>query len=128
MTGVDGSEVVLFSRQLATMVAAGLPLTQAIGIIGEQNDNPEFKGVLIRIRDDLAGGRHFPDALAKHPQFFSTFYVQISRAGDTGGNLDIILDRLAWELERPLRTGAGTGPRCSRPSSWHWVQPSWGWD
>ncbi len=100
MTGVDGSEVVLFSRQLATMVTAGLPLTQAIGIIGEQNDDPAFKGVVFQLRDDIAAGAKFPEALAKHPTVFSDFYVQISRAGDIGGNLDVILDRLAYELER----------------------------
>ncbi len=97
---VKSKDVVLFSRQLATMVSSGLPLPQAIGIIAEQSDSKGFKAILFQVRDDISSGSNFPEALAKHPACFSDLYVQMAKAGDTGGNLDIILDRLSVFLEK----------------------------
>lgn len=97
---VKEQEVVLFSRQLATMAAAGLPLVQAIGIIGEQAESKAFRAVLLQIRDDVSSGSNFPEALSKHPTVFESLYVNMVRAGDQGGNLDIILDRLSTYLEK----------------------------
>ena len=97
---IKQEEVVLFSRQLATMAAAGLPLVQAIGIIGEQAESAAFRKVLLQIRDDVSSGSNFPEALSKHPTVFESLYVNMVRAGDQGGNLDIILDRLSTYLEK----------------------------
>ena len=97
---VSSNAVVLFSRQLATMVSSGLPLPQAIGIIAEQSDSKAFKGVLLQVRDDVTSGSSFPEALAKHPSVFNALYVNMVKAGDIGGNLDIILERLSGFLEK----------------------------
>ena len=97
---VKSKDVVLFSRQLATMVSSGLPLPQAISIIAEQSDSKAFKAVLFQVRDDISSGSNFPEALGKHPTVFNDLYVQMAKAGDTGGNLDIILDRLSVFLEK----------------------------
>jgi len=97
---VKSKDVVLFSRQLATMVSSGLPLPQAIGIIAEQSDSKAFKGVLLQVRDDVTSGSSFPEALAKHPSVFNQLYVNMVKAGDIGGNLDVILDRLSGFLEK----------------------------
>lgn len=94
------TQVVIFSRQLATMVSAGLPLVQAISIIAEQSDSPEWRKLLEAVRDDVQGGANFYEALAKHPDAFDSFYVSLCKSGDIGGNLDVILDRLAAYLEK----------------------------
>lgn len=97
---VKQEEVVLFSRQLATMVAAGLPIVQAISIIADQAESKGFKQVLTQVRDDVSSGSSFPEALAKHPQVFSQLYVNMVRAGDAGGSLETILERLSTYLEK----------------------------
>ncbi|MEK7474523.1 MAG: type II secretion system F family protein [Candidatus Coatesbacteria bacterium] len=97
---VSSNAVVLFSRQLATMVSSGLPLPQAIGIIAEQSDSKAFKGILLQVRDDVTSGSSFPEALAKHPSAFNSLYVNMVKAGDIGGNLDTILERLSGFLEK----------------------------
>jgi len=97
---VKSKDIVLFSRQLATMVSSGLALPQAIGIIAEQSDSKAFRGVLLQVRDDVTSGNSFPEALAKHPTAFNQLYVNMVKSGDIGGNLDIILDRLSGFLEK----------------------------
>jgi type IV pilus assembly protein PilC len=97
---VKSKDIVIFSRQLATMVSAGLPLPQAIGIIAEQSDSKALRTVLLQVRDDISSGSNFPEALEKHPSVFSSLYVNMCKAGDTGGNLDVILERLSLFLEK----------------------------
>ncbi len=97
---VASKDVVLFSRQLATMVSSGLALPQGIGIVAEQSESKAFKAVLLQVRDDISSGSSFPEALAKHPSVFNQLYVNMVKAGDTGGNLDVILDRLSTYLEK----------------------------
>jgi len=100
MTHSQSTRLVIFSRQLATMTTAGLPLVQAIAIIAEQSDSPEFRRMLEAVRDDIKGGAKFCDALAKHPDCFDSFYVNMCKSGDMGGNLDVILERLATYMEK----------------------------
>lgn len=93
-------EVVIFSRQLATMVDSGIPLVQALDILCEQIEKPVFKNILAKIKDDIETGSSLSDALARHPAVFSTLYINMVRAGESSGALDDILDRLAAYLEK----------------------------
>lgn len=93
-------DLVIFSRQLATMIDAGIPLVQALGILGEQIENAGFKNVIISVRKDIEGGINFCDALAKHPAIFSELFVNMTKAGEVSGMLDEVLDRLASYLEK----------------------------
>lgn len=93
-------DLVVFSRQLATMVDTGIPLVQALGILGEQIENPGFKKVILEVRQDIEAGMNFCEALSKHPKVFSELFVNMSKAGEASGMLDEILDRLATYLEK----------------------------
>ncbi len=94
-------DLAVFSRQLATMMGAGLPIVQALAILEKQADNKKFKAMLKDIRTDVEGGTAFSDALAKFP-VFGRLYVNLVRAGEASGTLDVILDRLAMFLEKEL--------------------------
>ena len=98
--GIKLDDIVIFSRQLATMIDAGIPLVQSLGILGEQIENKGLKSVVLVVRQDIEGGMSFCDALAKHPNVFSELFVNMSRAGEASGTLDDVLDRLASYLEK----------------------------
>ena len=93
-------DIVIFSRQLATMVDSGIPLVQALDILYDQIEKPNFKQVVATIRDDVEVGSGFSDALMKHPAVFSPLYINMVKAGESSGALDDILDRLAAYLEK----------------------------
>lgn len=93
-------EVVIFSRQLATMVDSGIPLVQAMDILYDQIERPNFKKIVAAIRDDIEIGSSLSDAFLKHPATFSALYVNMVKAGESSGALDDILDRLASYLEK----------------------------
>ena len=93
-------EIVLFSRQMATMVDAGIPLVQALEIIGEQIESRSFRSIVMDVKKDVAAGLSFHEALAKHPRAFSTLFVNMVRAGETSGALDAIMERLALYIEK----------------------------
>ncbi len=97
---VSSHDVVIFSRQLATMQAAALPLVQAVNIIAEQTESKGFKAILTQVRDDISSGSQMSEALAKHPSAFPPLYVNMVRAGEQGGSLESILERLSVHLER----------------------------
>ena len=97
---VKTKELVIFVRQFATMINAGLPLVQCLEILGVQQENAEFKRILITIRQDVEGGSTFADALKKHPQVFDVLFVNLVAAGELGGVLDVILNRLALHMEK----------------------------
>ncbi len=92
-------DIVIFSRQLSVMINAGVPIVQAMSIIEEQVENPYFGHVVKSIREDIEGGTAIADALAKFPDCFDTLYVNMTKAGELGGILDTILDRLSTYLE-----------------------------
>ena len=98
--GVKLDEIVIFSRQLATMVDAGIPLVNALDILGEQMENQTFKNVILKIRDDVETGSSLSEALAKHSNIFSELFMNMVRAGESSGMLDEILDRVALYLEK----------------------------
>jgi type IV pilus assembly protein PilC len=102
MSRVRLHELAVFSRQLATMQAAGLPLVQAVAIIAEQNDNPVFRAILERVARDVKEGRSFAEALAEHPFVFPALFVNMAKSGEVGGNLDVILERLSAHFEAQI--------------------------
>ena len=97
---VRTKELVIFVRQFATMINAGLPLVQCLEILGSQQANAEFKRIITTIRQDVESGSTFADALKKHPQVFDDLFVNLVAAGELGGVLDIILNRLAVHMEK----------------------------
>ena len=99
---ITGKDVVIFTRQLSTMIDAGLPLVQSLEILGEQMENPAFKKVLRTIRTDVETGTTFADAMKKHPAAFDTLYCNMVEAGEIGGILDTILNRLAAFMEKNM--------------------------
>jgi len=98
--GVKTKDLVIFSRQFATMIDAGLPLVQCLDILASQQEKAEFKRVLLDVKASVEGGSTFADALKKHPKVFDPLYVNLIAAGEVGGILDTILNRLSGFLEK----------------------------
>jgi type IV pilus assembly protein PilC len=98
--GVKIKDILIFTRQFSVMIDAGLPLVQALDIIGTQADNPAFRKVLLTVKSRVEAGSTFADALAEHPQAFDELFVQLVRAGEIGGILDTILQRLGAYIEK----------------------------
>ena len=96
---VDNKEVVIFSRQLSTLVSAGVPIVQGLNILEAQAESPGFKYVVGALRADIEAGLSIADAMGKHPQAFTELYVAMIKAGEVGGILDTILERLSGFLE-----------------------------
>ncbi|MFH1725249.1 MAG: type II secretion system F family protein [Elusimicrobiota bacterium] len=96
---VGSKDLVLFSRQLSTLVSAGVPIVQSLTILEEQQENPTFRSVLGEVRGDIEAGLSISDALKKHPDAFPEVYTAMIRAGELGGILDTILERLSGFLE-----------------------------
>jgi len=92
-------DLVVFSRQLATLIDAGIPLVQSLGILGEQIEKKDFRNIVNSVRQDIEAGMSFCDALAKHPKIFSDFFVNMAKAGEASGMLDEVLDRLSTYME-----------------------------
>jgi type IV pilus assembly protein PilC len=100
---VSGRDVVLFTRQLATMVDAGLPLIQALDILAKQHENPAFRKVLAGVKDTIEQGGTLAEGMAKFPKAFDDLYVNMITAGENGGILDVILERLAIHQEKAMK-------------------------
>jgi type IV pilus assembly protein PilC len=98
--GVTTKDLLIFTRQFSVMIDAGLPLVQALDIIGTQADNPAFKKVLLAVKAKVESGSTFADALADHPKVFDSLFVELVRAGEIGGILDTILTRLGAYIEK----------------------------
>jgi type IV pilus assembly protein PilC len=92
-------DLVVFSRQLATLINAGLPIVRSLYILSEQTGNKQLKEVIIQVRKDVEAGHSLSEALAEHPEVFSRLYVEMVRAGEIGGMLDGVLLRIADQLE-----------------------------
>lgn len=96
---VPSKDLSLFSRQLSTLVGAGVPIVQSLGILESQAENPTFKEVLGEVKSDIEAGLSISDALKKHPNAFPDLYCSMVKAGELGGILDTILERLTAYLE-----------------------------
>jgi type IV pilus assembly protein PilC len=97
---VKAKDLTIFSRQFATMVNSGLSMLRCLYILQEQTDNTKLAGIVGNIKDDVEAGISLSDALEKHPKVFSKLYVSMVRAGELGGILDEVLNRLAMQLEK----------------------------
>jgi type IV pilus assembly protein PilC len=93
-------DLVVFSRQLATLINAGMPIVRALNVLSEQTENLKLKDVVVALRKDVEAGMSLSEALEKHPEVFSRLYVEMVKAGEVGGILDGVLLRLADQLER----------------------------
>ncbi len=98
--GITTRDLVIFTRQFATMIDAGLPLVQCLEILGDQQENPTFKEIIREIKGDVEQGSTFAEALSKHPKAFDALFVNLVAAGEVGGILDTIMNRLAVYLEK----------------------------
>ncbi|RMG07412.1 MAG: type II secretion system F family protein [Planctomycetota bacterium] len=100
------NELVIFTRQLATMISAGIPLLECLEILAEQMENPGFKAVLEEVVYDVRGGTDLSTAMQKHPRVFEDIYVNMIRAGEVSGQIDEILIRLAEYQEATAKLRA----------------------
>lgn len=97
---IKPDELVVFSRQLATMVEAGVPLVQSLTILAEQVENSSLKNIITEIHGDVESGKNLSEALEKHKKVFSNLFVSMVKAGESSGSLQEILDRLASYIEK----------------------------
>lgn len=102
-SGVQTKEVVIFTRQFATMIDAGLPLVQCLEILGSQQVNVHFKKVITTVKSDVESGSTLADGLGKHDRVFDDLFVNLVAAGEVGGILDTILNRLATYMEKSMK-------------------------
>ena len=100
---VTTKDLVVFTRQFATMIDAGLPLVQCLDILARQQENKTFKKILAEVKESVESGSTFADALKRHPKAFDELYVNLVAAGEVGGILDTILNRLAAYIEKALK-------------------------
>lgn len=101
---ISAADIILFTRQLATFVNAGVPMSRALGTIAEETGSPLFKRVIIAVLDDLERGQNLSEALAKHPKVFPSLYIDLVRIAELTGNLEGTLKELAGYLRRDLNT------------------------
>ncbi|MEQ1857114.1 MAG: type II secretion system F family protein [Longimicrobiales bacterium] len=99
-TGVSMRDIVIFTRQFATMINSGLPLVQSLDILAEQTENEALRKTISDVLYDVESGHTLADAMGKHPKIFTQLYVNMVAAGEAGGILDTILLRLATFLEK----------------------------
>ena len=100
---VKSKELAIFTRQFSVMIDAGLPLVQCLDILSEQQENKFFKQTIAQIRQDVEEGSTLAAAMARHPKVFDPLYVNMVEAGETGGILDLILQRLATYIEKIVK-------------------------
>jgi type IV pilus assembly protein PilC len=101
--GISSKDIAIFTRQFSVMIDAGLPLVQCLDILGQQQDNKAFQKVILQVRQDVESGSSLAEAMRKHPQAFDDLYVNMVAAGEAGGILDTILQRLATYIEKIVK-------------------------
>ncbi len=97
---IKGKDIAIFTRQLATMIAAGVPMVQSFEIIGKGHENPAMAELILTIKSDVEGGNTLADALARHPRHFDELFVNLVDAGEQSGSLESLLDRIAIYKEK----------------------------
>src|SRR6188474_1300641 len=97
---VNAGDIAVFSRQLATMLAAGIPLVQSFEIVGNGNDKPAMQRLILDIKADVEGGTSLHEALGKHPLYFDDLYTNLVEAGEQAGALETLLDKIATYKEK----------------------------
>src|SRR5262245_22753982 len=101
--GVGAKRIAIFTRQFSVMLDAGLPLVQCLEILGEQEEHRTFQAIINQVRSDVEAGSSLADAMRKHPKAFDNLYVNMVAAGEAGGILDVILQRLSVYIEKVVR-------------------------
>jgi type IV pilus assembly protein PilC len=101
--GVGSKRLAIFTRQFSVMLDAGLPLVQCLEILGEQEENKTFAQIIEKVRADVEAGASLAEAMRKHPKAFDDLYVNMIAAGEAGGILDVILQRLSTYIEKIVR-------------------------
>ncbi len=101
--GVSEKKVAIFTRQFSVMLDAGLPLVQCLEILGTQEEHRTFREIILKVRSDVEQGSSLADAMRKHPKAFDNLYVNMIAAGEAGGILDIILQRLSTYIEKNVK-------------------------
>jgi type IV pilus assembly protein PilC len=101
--GIKSKDIAIFTRQFSVMIDAGLPLVQCLDILGQQQTNKAFQKVILQVRQDVEAGSSLAEAMRKHPQAFDDLYVNMVAAGEAGGILDTILQRLAAYIETAVK-------------------------
>jgi len=104
--GVKAKDVAVFTRQFSVMIDAGLPLIQCLELLGNQQKNKNFANIIQKVRGDVESGSTLADAMKKHPKAFDQLYVNMVSAGEAGGILDQILDRLSGYIEKAVKLKA----------------------
>ncbi len=97
---IKSADIAIFSRQLATMMAAGVPLVQAFDIVGRGHDNPSMQDLILSMKADIESGTAMAEALSKHPLYFDDLFCSLVAAGEQAGVLDILLDKIATYKEK----------------------------
>ncbi|MCC5810219.1 MAG: type II secretion system F family protein [Ectothiorhodospiraceae bacterium] len=97
---ITAGDIAVFSRQLATMMGAGVPLVQGLDIVGRGHENPAMQDLVMAIKADVEGGTNLSEALGKHPRHFNELFCNLVEAGESAGVLDTLLDKLATYLEK----------------------------
>jgi type IV pilus assembly protein PilC len=101
--GISRKEVAIFTRQFSVMIDSGLPLVQCLEILGSQQDNRTFQKILFQVRQDVESGATLADSMRKHPKAFDDLYANMVAAGEAGGILDTILQRLSTYIEKIVK-------------------------
>src|SRR2546423_10856251 len=110
---ISRADIILFTRQLATFVGAGVPMSRALGTIAQETASPLFKRVILAVLDDLERGQNLSEALAKHQKVFPALYIDLVRVAELTGNLEATLTELAGYLRRgPNTARRGAAPIC----------------
>jgi type IV pilus assembly protein PilC len=116
-SGVSTQDIVKFTRQFATMIDAGLPLVQCLDILANQEPNPAFKAALRDIKNTVEQGSTFSDALRRHPAIFDDLFTNLVQAGEAGGILDTIMNRLAVYIEKRAKLARQVKGAMTYPSA-----------
>src|ERR1700709_1673703 len=101
--GIGAKRIAIFTRQFSVMLDAGLPLVQCLEILGDQEENRTFQGVIHQVRSDVESGASLADAMKKHPKAFDNLFTNMVAAGESGRILDIILQRLSGHIEKAVK-------------------------
>ena len=97
---IETQDIAVFSRQMATMMTAGVPLVQALEIVGKGHENPSMGEMILQIKSSIEGGSSFAESLAKHPKYFDDLFVNLVDAGERSGALETLLDKIATYKEK----------------------------
>ena len=114
---VKEKEVVIFARIFATMINAGLPLIQCLELLAQQEQNKTFAQIITAVKEDIEGGSTLSDALRKYPNIFDNLFVNLVAAGESGGILDVVLQRLSSYMEKAMKLKSKVKGAMTYPAS-----------